>query len=165
MPGNYIGRTSRVRHLDELVYRFRYILQRLGDAIQTAVDNLIIILSCDRSGNQCQRQGISGEKMELRQDWRVNRNRRELAWVSEVNSDFLVPGEGVQLAETHLWSHPQSGSMSTALVAELAGVLLYCERLISTHNAPISNGSARIGPSRYSTPRWSTLSNGLVICG
>lgn len=56
-----------------------------------------------------------------------------LTWVSKEDSDFLAPGEGIQPAETHLWSQqsePFGSSVSTALAAGLAGVLLYCDRLL-----------------------------------
>ena len=58
----------------------------------------------------------------------------KLPWVSGDKSEFLLPGENVQPAEADAWSHSQSGpfgsSIATALAAGLAGVLLYCNRLI-----------------------------------
>lgn len=58
----------------------------------------------------------------------------KLPWVSGEQSEFLLPGENVQPAEADAWSHSQSGpfgsSIATALAAGLAGVLLYCNRLI-----------------------------------
>lgn len=56
-----------------------------------------------------------------------------LTWVSEKDSDFLAPGEGIQPAETQLWSQqsdPFGSSVSTALAAGLAGVILHCDRLL-----------------------------------
>ncbi|KAK4225133.1 hypothetical protein QBC38DRAFT_457589 [Podospora fimiseda] len=62
----------------------------------------------------------------------------KLSWVSEANSDFLLPGESLQpAADLKLWGdhHPGSfgSSVSTALAAGLAGVILYCDRLVGTH--------------------------------
>jgi subtilisin family serine protease len=61
----------------------------------------------------------------------------KLSWVSEFHSDFLLPGEVPQSAsEPNLWNNPHMGSfgssVSTALAAGLAGVLLYCDRLAGT---------------------------------
>ena len=61
----------------------------------------------------------------------------KLSWVSEKDSDFLLPGEAPPPAsEANLWNNPHRGShgssVSTALAAGLAGSLLYCDRLIGT---------------------------------
>ncbi|KAF2275928.1 uncharacterized protein EI97DRAFT_458926 [Westerdykella ornata] len=59
-----------------------------------------------------------------------------LSWVSESKSDFLLPGESPQLTpETKLWGKLEAGlsgsSIATAVAAGIAGVLIYCERLLA----------------------------------
>ena len=74
----------------------------------------------------------------------------KLSWVSD--HDFLFPGEVPKPAasETNLWTSSHVGSsgssVSTALAAGLAGVLLYCDRLAGTLPIPIDpNPSGREG--------------------
>jgi hypothetical protein len=78
----------------------------------------------------------------------------KLSWVSEPHSNFLLPGEVPQSAsEPNLWNNPHMGSfgssVSTALAAGLAGVLLYCDRLTETPKVePEPDPSEREGASR-----------------
>lgn len=70
----------------------------------------------------------------------------KLSWVSESNSQFLLPGEAPHqtAAESGRWSQSQQqhppymgsfgSSVSTALAAGLAGVLMYCDRLLESEN-------------------------------
>jgi hypothetical protein len=73
----------------------------------------------------------------------------KLPWVSGEQSEFLLPGENVQPAEADAWSHFQSGpfgsSIATALAAGLAGVLLYCDRLIGCQTkTPTPTGDSQV---------------------
>ncbi|KAI1080675.1 peptidase S8/S53 domain-containing protein [Whalleya microplaca] len=85
-----------------------------------------------------------------------------LSWVTKDRNIFLAPGEGIQPIESHMWpqgSDPIGSSVSTALAAGLAGVLLYCDRLLSTRKdepaakhlmPPISAQNRGIDVLRYS---------------
>ncbi|RYP40703.1 hypothetical protein DL768_010602 [Monosporascus sp. mg162] len=62
-------------------------------------------------------------------------NGARLSWVSETKSDYLLPGESIQhSSQTKLWGNTQSGlfgsSVATAIASGLAGVLIYCDRLL-----------------------------------
>jgi hypothetical protein len=53
----------------------------------------------------------------------------KLSWVSERESDFLLPGEALHHG-SDIHAGTFGSSVSTAIAAGLAGVLLYCDRLI-----------------------------------
>ncbi|KAK1252160.1 hypothetical protein MKX08_003347 [Trichoderma sp. CBMAI-0020] len=75
----------------------------------------------------------------------------KLSWVSDAHSDFLVPGEANHLTlDSELWNQHHIGSfgssVSTALAAGLAGVLLYCDRLIETPKESIDSTDTNAMP-------------------
>ncbi|CAK7209195.1 hypothetical protein SEUCBS140593_000413 [Sporothrix eucalyptigena] len=98
----------------------------------------------------------------------------KLSWVSDSNSQFLLPGEVPikKSADSSRWSQGQQqnppymgsfgSSVSTALAAGLAGVLIYTDRLLESDN--LSSGSSDVWPaSEGLTPGLgsSELANGL----
>ena len=119
------------------------VLTGLENALQAAVNERIIMFcaSIDEGATAIDRTypGKEGNCIKIGASTGTG---AKLSWVSESNSSFLVPGEAPQQAsEPTAWSHPHLGSfgssVSTALAAGLAGVLLYCDRLIETPKTPI----------------------------
>lgn len=98
-----------------------------------------------------------------------------LSWVSS-ESDFLLPGDASQAAREPGVSgvsgrtlNAQAGlfgsSVSTALAAGLAGVLLYCDRLLGTPESVLSanslQGGGRVSIDSLKTPSamWKAFKN------
>ncbi|KAL7952202.1 hypothetical protein V8C34DRAFT_299870 [Trichoderma compactum] len=116
--------------------------RRLDD-LETALNNALeakTILFCSAT-DQGRRPGHKTYPAEIMKST-ANRIRvgastgtgEKLTWVSEPDTDFHLPGENVQPAEPDQWLQglPYGSSISTALAAGLAGVLLYCDRLLNS---------------------------------
>lgn len=133
-------------------------LGELDTAIQAAVnDKILMFCSSIDQGSSARDNTYPGKVPGCIKIGASSGTGEKLTWVSETSSDFLLPGENVQPTEAHYWSRLKSGpygsSISTALVAGLAGVLLYCDRLVAAgwdSETRISGGGSEGGCTSFS---------------
>ncbi|CAK7226324.1 hypothetical protein SCUCBS95973_006163 [Sporothrix curviconia] len=96
----------------------------------------------------------------------------KLSWVSDSNSQFLLPGEVPTHKSADTNRTPYMGSfgssVSTALAAGLAGVLIYTDRLLDSENMSTGSSDVRspsegVSPGIGSAEMANGLSTGVVV--
>lgn len=126
------------------------VLPELEEALQAAVNNRIVMFCASiDEGPTTVDKTYPGREANCIKIGACTGMGAKLSWVSETTSQFLLPGEiPQQVSEptTHFQGSFGS-SVSTALAAGLAGVLLYCDRLTSSIKkvSPLELTSARTG--------------------
>lgn len=114
------------------------VLERLQKAIRAALDeNIILFCASTDDGANAIDMTYPGKSRDCIKIGASTGAGAKLSWVSEENSDFFLPGDALRPdSEASLRSHHPQGSfgssISTALAAGLAGVLLYCDRMLAT---------------------------------
>jgi hypothetical protein len=81
-----------------------------------------------------------------------------LSWVSETNSNFLLPGDapittaGEKVQGSHYRHLLAGSSIATARAAGLSAALLYCDRLIGTPKVRVSVSPSRTDATQFVEP-------------
>ena len=128
-------------------------LTKLEDAIQEASKNRVLLFcsSIDQDTSAKDNTYLGKDRNCIKIGASTGTGSK-FTWVSEPNSDFFAPGEGIQPLEAQLWSNHRSdvfgSSVATARAVGLAGVLLYCDRLLESAKEPQPDADTKVASER-----------------